>query len=338
MHIGCVSFSHRWFDDGRIDEENMSSAVTAARVELRPVKGAFATGNWGQAVGSSGTIKSIRDVVVAAGWCEEGISRSALKRLREALIEAGSVAAIDLSGVSDERKPVFAGGVAVLSGVFKSLDIEHMQVSDTALREGLLYEMLGQINHTEDVRERTVETLVGRYGVDPQQAQRVEMTASALLAQVARSWQLVGQEYSAMLGWACRLHEIGITVSHSGFHKHGAYLVANSDLPGFSRRQQQVLAALIRAHRRKFPLDAINELPDSIRLCVSQLAVLLRLAVLLHRGRSHTSKPMVLVEADGDAINLNFPDNWLDHHPLTQAELAEEAKRLGAAGFRLEYH
>ncbi len=337
MHMGCVSYSHRWFPDGRIDEDAMSSAVTAGRVELRPVKAAFSSASWGQAVGSSGTIKSIRDVVTTAGWSEEGITRASLKKLREALIGFGSVDAISLEGVSDERKPVFAGGVAVLSAVFKSLDIERMQVSDTALREGLLYEMLGQINHTEDVRERTVATLAGRYAVDLEQARRVEMTASALLAQVAKSWRLAGQEYSAMLSWACRLHEVGITVSHSGFHKHGAYLVANSDLPGFSRRQQQVLAALIRAHRRKFPQDVFDQLPEGIRLCVSQLAVLLRLAVLLHRGRSRTSKPMVLVEVDGANISLHFPDRWLERHPLTRAELAEEARRLAGGGFNLEY-
>ena len=337
MHMGCVTFSQEWFADGVISEATMTNAVTAGRIELRPVKFTFAAEHWQQAVGSSGTIRAICNVVMAAGWSEEGITRASLKKLRKALIDAGHVDKITLEGVTDDRKPVFAGGVAVLSAVFDSLNIDKMMVSDLALREGLLYEMLGQINHAEDVRERSIDTLVGRYSVDSEQARRVEMTATTLLGQVAKSWNLMDQDYASMLSWACRLHEMGITVSHSQFHKHGACLISNTDMPGFSLRQQQVLAVLVHGHRRKFPLDVFEQLPEEIRPCVKQLCVLLRLAALLHRGRSNANKSMVLIEVDGQTVQLRFPEGWLAKSPLTLAELQQESKRLKTAGFQLEF-
>ncbi len=336
-HMGCVSFSQAWFPDGRITAENMENAVMAGRLELRPEKYTFSSRYWQQAVGSSGTIRSIRTVVRNQGWTEEGITRGSLKKLRKALIAAGHLDDLELDGLSSERKPVFAGGVAVLSAVFKSLDIQLMEVSDLALREGLLYEMVGQLKRTDDIRQQSVETLAARYGVDPDQAQRVEATATSLLAQAATGWGLMGEEYMAMLSWACRLHEAGLTVSHSQSHKHGAYLIENSDLPGFSRRQQQVLGALIRGHRRKFPQEIFAQLPESIRLCVQQICVVLRLAALFHRSRSPANKPMVVMEVEGPEIRLAFPAGWLQRHALTRAELAQEAKRLSSGGFVLEY-
>ncbi len=338
MHLGCVAHSRAWFSDGVISEQSMEQAILAARVELRPVKSAFRAGRWQQAVGSSGTIRSIRDVVIAAGWSEEGISRSALKKLRKALLAAGHVEKIQLAGVSEERRPVFTGGVAVLSAIFKSLEIEHLEVSDMALREGLLYEMVGRFHQGGDVREQTVAALAQRYGSDAEQAQRVEKIALALLAQVATHWGLEGEEYATMLRWACHLHEIGIALSHSQFHRHGAYLIANSDLPGFSRRQQQILATLVRGHRRKLNHELYSELPEAIRRCVLQLTLLLRLAVLLHRGRSSTTKPQVTLTADNTTLQLHFPEGWLTDHPLTGTELQAESKRLRGVGFTLEFH
>lgn len=335
LGMGCVSHSLAWFADGAITEERMGRAVTAARVELRPFRETFSSSHWGQAVGSSGTIKTIRDVVQAAGWSNEGITRDSLKQLRDALLGFGAVERIVLEGLSDERKPVFVGGVAVLTAVFNALNVEQMQVSDMALREGLLYEMLGQLSHSEDVRERSVETLARRFAVDLAQATRVEMTAAALLVQVARQWNLLDADYSSMLRWACQLHEVGLVVSHSQFHRHGAYLLDNADLPGFSRRQQQVLSTLVLGHRRKFPQEAFERFPEPVNRCIQLLCVLLRLSVLLHRGRSNTTKPMLLIETEEARIELRFPDGWLDSHPLTQTELAAERDRLAAAGFEL---
>jgi len=338
LHMGCVSISQRYFGDGRVTEQAMTDAMLACRLELRPVKGEFRAERWDTAVGSSGTIKAIGEVVRAAGWSEEGITRASLKKLRRALTAAGHVDKVQLTGLTDDRRPVFPGGVAVLSAVFKALNIELMLVSDMALREGLLYELLGHIRHEEDVRDRTVESLLRRYDIDRGHANRVHGTAAALFGQAtATGWTFECSEAGELLGWAARLHEIGLAISHSQFQKHGAYILANADLPGFSQQQQAILAALVRGHRRKLPVDAFEALPEPARECARRLCVLLRLAVLLHRGRSSATRCSVRLLAEGNGLALSFPEGWLEHRPLTRSELVQEAAYLKAGAFNLSF-
>ncbi len=336
LFMGCVSFSQRFFPDGKITARMMDAAIIAGRLETRPVQTIYDSRHWELAVGSSGTIRSIRDVVQAQGWSDKGISRKSLKKLRKAMIEAGHADKLKLEGLSDNRRPVFAGGVAVLSAVFKALDIEQMRVSDLALREGLLYELLGSIQH-HDVRKRTVDTLVQRYSLDADQGQRVADTARQLLEQVNKSWKLDDDEMRLLLEWSALLHEIGMAISHDGYHKHGAYILANADLSGFSRQSQTLLALLVRNHRRKFRHQSFSELGKDVREPCRRLAILLRLAVLLHRGRSPDRKPEPGIMAEDSNILLSFPRGWLEQHPLTKAELEREAKYLDAAGYFLSY-
>ena len=293
LYMGCVSMSRLMFSDGRISGDTMSSAMLRAALEVRPVRQFYRTGNWERVVGSSGTIRSIRSVVKANGWSEEGITAASLKKLRKKLIKAGHIDHIELEGLSDERRPVFPGGVAVLSALFDSLGIERLQVSDMALREGLLYELIGYSRH-QDVRGRTVESVAERFGIDRAQAQRVEMTATALLSQVARDWGLTQNDHAHMLGWACQLHEVGLSISHSGFHKHGAYILANADLPGFSRPQQNMLSAMVHNHRRKFSDGVLRPLPEYLQEPTRRLTVLhipqrLPQARRLHPGQRRPS-------------------------------------------------
>ena len=336
LYMGCVSMSRLMFSDGRITEDAMNSAMLRAALEVRPVRQLYHSGHWERAVGSSGTIRSIRAVVKANGWSEEGITAGSLKKLRKKLLKAGHIDDIELEGLSDERRPVFPGGVAVLSALFDSLGIQQLQVSDMALREGLLYELIGYSRH-QDIRGRTVQSVAKRFGVDTAQAQRVEMTATALLSQVARDWDLTGNEHARMLGWACQLHEVGLSISHSGFHKHGAYILANADMPGFSRPQQAMLAAMVYNHRRKFSEGALRNLPEYLQEPARRLTALLRLSVLLHRGRSGDNKPMLYLDVEKSRIRVSFPEDWLEEHPLTRAELEREADYLSNTGFKLRF-
>jgi exopolyphosphatase/guanosine-5'-triphosphate,3'-diphosphate pyrophosphatase len=300
------------------------------------VRERFRRAEWRSAVGSSGTIKSIAAVVAAQGWSKDGITADSLASLRDALVELGSVSAFDLKGLTEERRPVFAGGVAVLRSVFSALGIEQMQVSDEALREGLLYEMMGLVRH-QDVKERTVSSLIQRFSVDEEHAGRVRDTALILYGQVAQSWELLDPSYPTMLTWAARLHEIGLTVSHSQYQKHGAYLLRNADLSGFTRQEQAVLATLVLGHRRKFPVQDFLSLSPYVQRGTRRLCIILRLAVLMHRGRSHTAKPFPMLTTDGDRLTLRFPGHWLADHPLTELELEAEAQRLAAAGIELDF-
>ncbi|MCU7915965.1 MAG: hypothetical protein KZQ65_08705 [Candidatus Thiodiazotropha sp. (ex Gloverina cf. vestifex)] len=211
-----------------------------------------------------------------------------------------------------------------------------MQVSSEALREGLIYDMIGRSHH-EDARDRTIKSLIARYSIDEAQGTRVEATAMALFEQVTKAWQLKESRYAAMLSWAARIHEIGLTVSHGQFHKHGAYLVENSDLSGFSRQEQRVLAAMIRGHRRKFPTSFFETLPRDVITCTKQLCILLRLSVLMHRARSPVVKPMARLEVEKNRLSLVFPQDWIKDHPLTQTELTQEAAFLESAGFVLRF-
>jgi exopolyphosphatase/guanosine-5'-triphosphate,3'-diphosphate pyrophosphatase len=336
FYMGCVSMSERFFADGVITKARMKDAVLAARLELQPRKHLFRRLGWSMATGSSGTVRTIRDVVHERGWSDNGISADSLKKLRAMLVEVGHADHIDCTAVSEDRKPVLAGGVAVLSGVFRALRIDRMLHSTGALREGLLYDLIGRIEH-RDVREATVQAMARRYHVDLEQAQRVERTALMLLDHVADRWQLRYDEACQWLHWSALLHEMGLLIAHSGYHKHGAYLVEYSDLAGFSRRDQRLLAALVRSHRRKFRKNVTDGLPPSLHSTTMRLAVLLRLAVLVHRNRSQRAAPTLAVTADTDALHLQFPAGWLDDHPLTRTDLGMERKHLKPTGIQLTF-
>lgn len=336
--VGCVSMSEAVFGDGRVTEKRMRKAELVTRIELEPIEASYRRTGWEATVGSSGTVRAIGAILEAQGWSQNGISRAGMAKLRQALIDAGHVDLLSVGGLKDERRPVLAGGFAVLSAAFEALGIEHMQVSDMALREGLLYDFLGRFRH-EDVRENTVSRLATRVGVDAEQARRVEGTARFCLEQVAAPWSLVAEAHGEVLAWAARLHEIGLVVSHHQYHKHGAYILLNADLAGFSRQEQAVLAALVRAHRRRFALPVFDALEEADRTPAKRLCLVLRLAALLHRGRMDDHLPefaLSIDPADPDRIRLQFPEGWLDAHPLTAADLKQEASRLKAAGFKLK--
>ncbi len=336
LEMGCVSMSRRFFPEGQVDPVPWEHAGIHAHLELQPVAGAFRERGWGLAIGSSGTIQAVADVLSAAGWAQDDITLPALKNLRRALIKAGRAQQLGLPGLSEERAPVFPGGVAILLATFEALQIERMVVSDGALREGLLYDLLGRIRH-EDIRERTVEHLMRQYQVDTAQAARVEATAGAWLGELAVDWGLEDSAYADLLSWAARLHEIGLAVSHSQYHQHGAYLIANSDLPGFSRQEQRLLGALVAGHRRKLPSAAFDDLPVYLAAKARRLCMLLRLAVLLHRSRSAGETPAAHVAAGSGGLRLQFQPGWLDRHPLTLADLAQEVEYLRSERETLEY-
>jgi exopolyphosphatase/guanosine-5'-triphosphate,3'-diphosphate pyrophosphatase len=334
LHIGCVSMSVGQFRDGIIDNRRMRAAEILARQEFEPIEEAFGRAGWQTAIGASGTMTSVNEVLAHNGWSRDGITREGLAKLRAAMIGLGHVDRLGEIGVPAERRPVFPGGVAIVIGAFEELRIERMRVSDSALREGLLYDLLGRIEH-EDVRERTVEHLMQRFGVDRSQVGRVRTSVAQFLDQVGADWGLEREEDERLLQWAAALHEIGNTVSHSQYHKHGAYLLQHLDMPGFARGDQDRLALLVRAHRRKIPVAEFGSGPQADELF--KLALLLRLAVVLHRARGAAAPTEVSLEADERTLRLEFPKGWLAGHPLTSADLAQEAEYVKAAGYRLRF-
>ncbi len=336
LHMGCVEMSRRFGLDRALSEAAMREAELTALQELEPIAGQFRRIGWESAIGASGTILAILEVVQNQGWSQAGITSGALRKLRKALLAAGKVEALALPGLQGDRVPVFAGGLAILNAVFEALGIERMQAASGALREGVLYDLLGRI-HREDVREAAIEGVAQRYHIDEEQAGRVAACALALLERAPLEWGLGRGEHRQMIRWAARLHEIGISISHSQYQKHGAYLLRHMDLPGFSQGEQALLAALVRSHRRKLPLAELQDLADTFRDGALRLSILLRLAVVLHRSRSEMPLPPIALEGDGNFLKLRFPESWLDEHPLTRADLEQEASYLKAAGLKLKF-
>ena len=336
LYMGCITFSRAHFGDGRLTAENWQRAELAALQELEPVTERFRAFDWEEAVGASGTIRAIDGLVRTYGWSRKGITAEALGRLRDTLLKAGRIGRLKLEGLNPRRRTTIAGGAAILSALFEALRIDVLRRSDGALREGLLYDFLGRIRD-EDVRARGVEALAGRAHVDRPQAARVEQTGLALLAQVAASWGLDARNARQFLSWAANLHEIGLDIAHSHYHRHGEYIVAHADLQGFSLPEQQVLATLVRSHRRRFPTEAIAALPRNWSAWTERLAMPLRLAVVLHRSRSPLPLPPIELSAAKNALDLRFPPGWLDEHPLTRADLETEEACLREAGYRMSF-
>lgn len=333
LSVGCVALSYAHFEGGHISAKAWRNAETVARLELTPIETRFRAAGWGAVYGSSGTIRAVGMVVQTQGWAEGEITLTSLERLRDALLAAGNVEHLMLAGLSMERAPVFAGGVAILRVLFEALGIERLRVSSGALREGLLYDLVGRIGHA-DIREQTIRDMSARYGVDMAQAERVATTALACFAQVAAGWGL-DERAAQLLGWAARLHEVGLAIAHTKYHRHGAYLVEHSDLAGFSCQEQRLLAVLIRGHRRRLADDLLDELPRPQRRNARYLCVLLRLAVLLHRGRGDMSPAAPRLIPDKRSLTLRLPVKWRDQHPLTREDLQREVEYLKAARFTL---
>jgi len=320
LRMGCVVFSNRFFADGVLDKPSLKAAVTAARIEVQPVAHEFRSGLWQEAVGSSGSARAMGEVLFQNGLSDGRITADGLKWLREQIARAGSLERLELAGLKADRKPVITGGVAIMSGLFKELDIQEMAVAQGAMREGILWDLLGRV-HDHDIRDVTVRQFMRRYHVDGKQARRVERLAARLYMQMTEGAPGESSETIHRLMWAARLHEVGISIAHSGFHKHGAYILENADMPGFSRHEQGGLATLVRAARGG--LDKLGLAADDPNW---PLILCLRLAVLFNTSRMDAPAPAFRLLAVGKECRLEMPADWGQANPLTQVALEQELK------------
>ena len=334
LQMGCVTFSERFFPEGKITRERFRKASLTARLEIEPVERLYRKSGFSEVVGSSGTVNAIDGMLRALQPSSPGITLAGLKQLRDAAIERGHIDKLDLPGLSPERRSVIVGGLAILHAVFKGLAIDKpMRASRSALREGLLLELVGRLG-SDDRREHSVSRMLERYAVDLEQARRVEDTAAQLAAQLVNEWQL-GPRELRMLRWAARLHEVGQALSFGGYHRHGAYLIANSDMPGFTEQGQQYMAALVAAHRRRLDVDKLAFLRQVDGERALRVAVLLRIAVRINRGREIAPTP--LVKCTAQRLELEFPKEFLDSSPMTRGDLEAEQELLRSGNFELTF-
>ncbi len=333
LYMGCVSFTRQFFPEGRITRRAYEKALLAARSEVQGLASEFGADNWDQSVGSSGTIRTIERVLDGMDLNRNHvITADGLEQLAGEVIASKHADLLDFPGLDMDRRAVFAGGLAVLHGVFDELQIAEMHVSMYAIREGIIYDLAGRL-HQRDKRVETIERMMDQYRVDRAQTRRVARLAIMLLEQVGQQIATEPEQAKRLLQWAVDLHEVGLSIAHSGYHKHGAYIVANSDMPGFSRQEQQLLSFLVLNHRRKLKPEpeAYGFVPDWRMVCV------LRLACLFLRRRDAALVPSsgIRIGFHGVRCRLQLPAGWLDQHPLTREDLLQEKQLLAVVGLEL---
>jgi exopolyphosphatase/guanosine-5'-triphosphate,3'-diphosphate pyrophosphatase len=336
LNVGCVTLSSRFFSDGIINRQAMEAANLEAQLEFAPKVHAYRLRGWQRAIGASGTLLAINKMLAANGWSSTGITLAGARRLCEAVIAAGHIDRLRIDGLSQDRARILPGGLAIMLAAMESLAIDRFEISDGALREGLLYDLVGR-HSAADVRDASIRALASRYHVDEAQAQRLQPTVLHCLSHVAEGWRLDEEECARWLKWAAHLHEIGLDIAHDQHQKHGAYVLAHADLAGFSFQEQQLLSVLVLTHRRKLSPKAFKEVRSHWGKKIERLAILLRLAALLHRSRSAVPLPAFTLEGDKKHLALHMPPGWLQEHLLTRADLQREAKHLTQIGVTLAF-
>jgi len=308
----------------------MKQAELAARGELQPVALKFARGNWQQAVASSGTARALAEILRLNGYAENGITREGLEKLRAMMIKAGAADRLDFEGLKNDRVPVLPGGLAIMGAVLAELGIESLEVATGAMRQGILYDLLGRVQQ-HDMRDVTVAQFMRRYHVDSRQARRVGALALDLYRGLANG---AANDDAAphYLAWAAKLHEIGISVAYSGYHKHSAYIIQHADMPGFSNMEQTQLALLALAHRRSLK----KVFTDGIESVDWRQVLALRLAALIYRSRADIALPRIEIRARARAVELAIDRGWLAKNPLSATALHEEIDEWNALGVKID--
>jgi len=331
LNFGSVSVTKRFFGDGKLSKKNWEKANTALRLEIMPIENQYSSKNWKFAIGSSGTIKATQEIIHAFELEKFQVTLEALYNIRSRMIKMETIDQLKLPLINTERLPVYAGGLAILIAIFEALNIEFMTVSDGALREGLLYDLLGRIQH-EDVRDRSVRDLMQRFNIDSSHASLVKNTALYCFKKLRKSWNLP-KKRKHILGWSADLHELGMSITHDKHHLQGSHILEYADIPGFASRRQHWLSVMVMSHRKKLPLELLEDLSESERPTVIYLIVILRLSVLLHRSRQNIE---IYPEVEGKENQLHLHiEGDINEQALLEADLIQEQQWLSKVGFTL---
>jgi exopolyphosphatase/guanosine-5'-triphosphate,3'-diphosphate pyrophosphatase len=334
LQMGCVSYSKDYFADGRISASRYRAACDAARLEISYFRPQFHRRQWVDCVGSSGTLQAIEGILAAYGWGNGGIDAEGLANLEQKLLKHRRFDTLKLDGLSPQRRNVIVSGVAITRALFDVLGIERMRTSKGALREGVIYDLMGRLSH-EDVRERSINAMMQRYAVDAAAADIVERRARMLFRATRREWGLSAAD-GDLLRRAARTLDVGMAIAHKHYHRHSAYLLLNTDLPGFSQEEQEQLALLARTHRGKLETSLWSEFTQAEMPRLLRLIALLRLAFVFKHVEQLEQLPEFAIGTGKRSLSLAFPEGWLSQHPLTDRELQQEKAQLERHGIKLK--
>ena len=327
LHMGCVSYTKKFFSDGIVSKESFNKAVLNGRRQLLPIVSRYSKEGWHNVIGASGTMRATSVVIVENGYSDYGIDEDGLNKLIDRCIELGSVDSLEkLNGLSSRRQPVFIGGLTIIKALCDSLLLDKIESCTGALREGIIYDLSGRLHHN-DIRQRTLDKLANQFEVNMVQSLRVKNSIDDLIN--VSNISLTSSQLD-LLKWSSQLHELGLNISHSHFEKHAAYILSNADMPGFSNQEQLKLAVLVAAQRRKIKRDWVKKLSDYQYQKLLPLIIILRLAIIINRPRANCLNEVEKINFSENTIKLKFKKGWLENHPLTHADIKSEAKYLTA--------
>ncbi|MDN4502110.1 guanosine-5'-triphosphate,3'-diphosphate pyrophosphatase [Alteromonadaceae bacterium BrNp21-10] len=334
LNMGCVTFLERHFTDGQLNQQNFDAAINAAKALIQPVAEMFIPYNWNQCMGASGTPQAIVEILVGQG-INDSIRLEYLHNLMHKCIECKELQHLDIVGLDETRKQPFPSGLAILISLFEVLDIQEMQISGGALREGLIYGMLENMRE-DNVRQNALFQIAQRFYIDTAQAIRVTAAANELFEQIPDNVWQANFDAEGVLQGATMLHEIGLLIEYKNCHLHGAYILKHLDIQGYSRLQHDAIRDLVGNFRQNINIDSLNNYQQHLRENLMLLTSILRIAVILCIRRNDGNLPHVNLEYNGQSLTLTFPNNWLKSHPLIDAELANEKWLQHRAGWLLE--
>jgi len=334
--VGSVAWSMKYFESGVFSDTAFERAEIAAKAILDEALSSYSRQHWDTAYGSSGTVGSIADILLAAGWPTGVISREGLDWLQRCLLRVGHANKLRLEGLKEDRRAVIGGGISVLRALFDLLEMDKLQVAQGALRHGVLYDMLEREESGSDIRSQTVARLLTTFGVDTLQAQRVSKVARALLQELNHETHADDiARHQRKLDWAAQLHEIGAQISHSDYHKHGAYILDNADALGFALPELHRLSLLVLGHRGKLRKLEVDFDDESF---IKQLLAL-RLAVILCHARrdpDYKSLRVSLLQKPARVFELNLPEEWAQRFPQSAHLLMEEVNAWQKTSWTLQ--
>ncbi|MEM6640598.1 MAG: Ppx/GppA phosphatase family protein [Pseudomonadota bacterium] len=334
LFMGCVSVSKRFFPDGHITRDGVRAARVAIDLELSPVLAPLRSMGWDQELGCSGTIRTVEKLSREFDPASDGITLAAINDMVRRISVYGNTSDIPFAAINERRRPVFLGGLLILERLFEGLKLGRLRVADGALREGAIFDMLGA-RAGRDAHDTSVAAFQERYLIDREQAGRVESVLETMFDDIGDDWSVGSRKTRRLLRYAARLHEVGLSIAHSHYHRHGAYIVQNADLPGFSQHEQTILAWLIGGHRRRVPREVPLALRRKWRERLPRMLALLRMATVLTRARQDSTVPSFRMSVEDDVLTLAFPVGWLEVHPLTAADVEREVLQLKEIGIEL---
>jgi exopolyphosphatase/guanosine-5'-triphosphate,3'-diphosphate pyrophosphatase len=334
LNIGCVTFLERYFADGLITQSNFEQAIDAASKAIEVIADEYIKAGWSCAVGASGTVQAIQEILVAQGYAEE-LTLPQLQHIQAQAIDCKTIDDLALTGLAQERRLVFVSGLSILIAIFKTLKVQRMTLAGGALREGVLYGVLGKMEDT-DIRARTVNSLLVCHHIDEKQATIVADVAADCVAQLKNDWQFEQFDGLAILHSAAMLHELGLIVEYRNFHRHGGYILSQTELPGFTRAQQKLLTALVVNQRETIDVKMLGEQTMTSCVLARRLTRILRVAIILSMRRLNDALPLIKVSCEDETLMIQLPPGWLTAHPLLRAELKGEVAEQLRAGWVLE--